>query len=132
MIQANELRIGNWVALSDKAPILKECKGSPMKMQLKDFPFVDSGFYVPIPLTAEVLEKCGFEWNKGKKNLELFFVREKDEDVYANFHFSTPFNNQIRVGLYYEDGEPLKFCTALHQLQNLYFALADTELIVNF
>ena len=60
----NELRIGNWVYpfddinLVDDKVILKNC----VKVSIKDFENTYS--LHPIPLTEEVLLKCGFEKHK--------------------------------------------------------------------
>ena len=68
----------------------------------------------PIPLTEEWLLKFGF-----KKSV-IFFMKES-----MNIEF-------IENGcLFSLDGEYEVFIEHIHQLQNLYFALTNSELIIN-
>ena len=80
--------------------------------------------FTPIPLSPEILEKCGFKiggydflfWDNGK--IELAGLNWADADIpeyqFVNFRYS---DNGI-VSIYY-----------LHQLQNLYYSLTGEELI---
>ncbi len=116
MINANELRIGN--AVSD--PI-----GLDKMVSIEVFKNIRDGLrYTGISLTPEILEKCGFfvsfssdpqDFNASKvyklNNLEIY----QPYEISNNFIFS-----------YCEDKIlELKY---LHQLQNLVFALTNTEL----
>ena len=118
MIPANELRLGNKIlklagyVVEVDIDTLIRIKRSPQ-------------FYKPIPLTPEVLEKCGFEndisvgvWLKKNRPVELTSIAiwDKGNDVPYKFcmHDNKPF--------------PIH---SLHQLQNLYFALTGEELTVN-
>lgn len=99
MIDIKELRIGN--AVLDPIGMEKE-------VSLQVLQKIERGFkYTPIPLTPEILEKCGFEkcscggWKHG-------------------IHISKYDNGK----LYYKT-VIIKY---LHQLQNLYFALTGEEL----
>jgi hypothetical protein len=112
MIQANELRQDNWV--------LK--LGTPSKF---DFYVEDDRTYLdefePIPLTPEILEKCGFDKGMGIdhkfqglrlrlwKNNDWILLNTNGCDLYPRM-------------------PTIKY---LHQLQNLYFALTGKELQVN-
>lgn len=125
MIQANEARRGNWVLFDNrhfKIDVISE-----------EFPTLDTtefGIGVvnwnniqPIPLTEEILLKCGFvlgmrleDFVKGKYR----FVEIKGGITYGEFSESGVFYFNTKTKIQY-----------LHQLQNLYFALTGQELEVN-
>jgi hypothetical protein len=99
MIQVSELRIGNWFYIGE---MIGQCNADSFK---------DTSIFDPIPLTPEILEKCGFVFER------------------INFYWKDPMSivslgggflylaNQRHVNIFY-----------LHQLQNLYFALTNSEL----
>lgn len=114
MIKANELRIGNW---------LLGCNNYYFQVDTDTFVALEhkssnynSDCPAPIPLTPEILEKCGFvrkentgsgiTWDYGKFRLIQGYLPE--------FYLDAPHYG--------------KAYTTLHQLQNLYFALTQTEL----
>lgn len=119
MIQANELRIGNElfngkvVSLPDGDVIVNDGYQDWKQSKLVD------GF-TPIPLTEEILLKCGFEYVKEimayacEKHC-YFFI----ENGLIEFH---PFCTN--------DSDCFLRIKHLHQLQNLYFALANEELSI--
>lgn len=124
MVKPEELRIGNWI-LGKEANEYRTIDPYPMQVfsldehinRETDF---DGGYdYAEIisgiPITPEILEKCGFEKIAGNY--------EKGEIVLGH---------KMEVLLYNgEQGEsPIKLdhINSLHQLQNLYFALTGTEL----
>ena len=109
MINANELRIGNLVALKDGyfVPI---ADGGILAINQKRFECY------PISLTPEILEKCGFVmhktsqlWRKDNFYLHHYLVSDNE---YC-FKYSDFTSSSIQY---------------LHQLQNLYFALCGEEL----
>ena len=132
MIQPNELRIGNWVkfiytCMQVGHGTFEDCK----KTNDTDAPFK----YEPIPLTSEILEKCGFKLNDDrdlktrhpednlKYSLEVseyqYIGVTNDDSWFVGGHHSNPFyGHYLRYDFKY-----------LHQLQNLYFALTNEELI---
>ena len=130
MIQANELRIGNWVQLK-----------SDISGQLKNIQ-VDSEWFMseadqrlsePIPLTPEILEKCGFVVVKSGWYKKNYFTdcNEAVEEMQISYNI---FTGRCGIGDADNDwGTAMlgKTFTSLHQLQNLYFALTGTELIIN-
>lgn len=78
----------------------------------------------PIPLTTEVLEKCGI-WN---------FKTEKSIDgIYFLFAFSDGLDGSSKISsvsvIQDDDIITLRHIEHLHQLQNLIFALTGEELI---
>jgi len=124
-MNANELRLGNWVEAN-----------SPM-MQVKEITEHTVGLYMPgseadpflydiedirhIKLSPEILEKCGFE-DMHEKTYGYVEFADKLHAIYStadgySFHpFCTNDKDcQIKI----------KF---LHQLQNLIFALTGEEL----
>jgi len=79
------------------------------------------GWYEPIPLTPEVLEKCGFH-----KQNNAWVPEGHESKGYTTWDFTIWDGG--RGEYYYNSAEfptPLQF---LHQLQNLYFALTGEEL----
>ena len=130
-MQANELRIGNWV----------ERIGFPLKITgVKDNDvFVEANgveleYYIfdginPIPITEEWLLKFGFH-----KSNKLFYsiqagrffeicvcIKSGPSGCFGSVSFeSTEIDKEI--------GYMLGKCEYIHQLQNLYFALTGEEL----
>jgi hypothetical protein len=133
MIQANELRIGNYIMdrgckvwqiefwesrtkVSAKSPLLHthpsfgEMHGHPLTEEIE--------YLQPIQLTPKILEKCGFKMHKDKglwrkENFYLHFYTLSENE----YCFS--YNNYKSASILY-----------LHQLQNLYYALTGVELEV--
>lgn len=102
MINANELRIGNWLYLSvrDEA------------FQWDEYDFLEDGSLArPIPLTPKIMRKCGFE-------KDGCYWRNPDNELFLIEEFEVSFYNSIN--------ETIKY---LHQLQNSYFAMTYDELI---
>jgi hypothetical protein len=117
MIQANELRVGNWLINPFGG------KGTVESIYLDSVKLKESNSFVPlvhckpIQLTDEILLKCGF-----KKGDEYYFLN----GYWASFDADFPlcFGNEgccqreiIKQNIQH-----------LHQLQNLYFALTGQEL----
>jgi TATA-box binding protein (TBP) (component of TFIID and TFIIIB) len=120
-MKANHFRIGNWLFHSDNTPmkIAKIESEKFAELNFNDCSIVleHKGIYYeskifPIPITEEILLKCGFEKGKCYFSLENF-----DIDLKGWFGF----NNMVA-------NANIKY---LHQLQNLYFALTGEELEVN-
>lgn len=124
MINANELRIGNWVNFNN---IPHQIDGGDI-YDLESGPNVrdnaDPDRWLPTPLTPEILEKCGFVKETGDSAAWIkhgtILIKSTDYDD----------GRLIVVGLSYWVGEEQHCCYVhnLHQLQNLYFALTGTEL----
>jgi len=122
MIKANEFRIGNWAYSKTYAT----------NIQFKSFfglcnAETNPELYNPIPLTAEILEKCGFE-KCGLLNSKRQCIKWENDFFYIycdgeNFNWEQvrdEFGSMI-------EGVELKY---LHQLQNLFFAITNEE--INF
>lgn len=112
MIKANELRIGNYV---QHEPYPDERWLVDMRLlESIDLELVEC---VGIPLTTEILVKCGFElfpWGWVSR------VANKRSVRITAFHF-----------LFEREGQTSLKIKSLHQLQNLYFALTGEELEVS-
>jgi hypothetical protein len=107
MIKANELRIGNWVNIGDLSTTINHIMG-------------DEDYFQPIPLTPEILEKCGFEKVETMGLMEVY--------QYAGDGLEISIENDF----YYCNGGYT--CdvrlTSLHQLQKLYYAVTGEELTI--
>jgi hypothetical protein len=131
MIQANELRIGNWVAFTGgKEPrYCKVVEIAARKLVVKDLGLdlvmnIDSASVLPqaIPLTPEILEKAGFEKTKGK------------EGIYRNGHLQVYMGDGAMAYIFHSDKVGycfLRDLKYLHELQNLYAVIFSEELTIN-
>lgn len=111
MIDAKDLRIGNWV-------IYNAGFGKQMKIEKGewlDFP----QYYEPIPITHEILEKCGF------LKLPSCYEEAETTDFYLRPLYFDMANSSIKINGVYQQ---ISFPEYLHDLQNLYFALTGEEL----
>ncbi len=130
MINQQELRIGNLFQFSVKGEIqywdICDIMTNPFEVyftQNDQYNYSDN--LQPIPLTEELLVKCGFvklydgssEWSINEDFLT--FIIEHFEYTNA-YHFTGGEGVRFGVG-----------CKYLHQLQNLYFALTGEELTIN-
>ena len=113
-MEAKELRIGNY--LIHDGYFIKSYSVDGFINIIKN---IDN--YEPIPLTEEWLVKFGFELEDEK----IYYHLDSYEDIYitkTSYSFSiynaTHFTN-IKQGIKH-----------VHQLQNLYFALTNEELIL--
>jgi hypothetical protein len=124
MIQENELRIGNWV---------DDSRGFLYKIQKYHFENTDFDITMPIPLTSEILEKCGFVMlhHLGKlqptlqidESLEFHWVEETLFVTYSEDNY----DDNIEIGGFTIE-RPLRHIKHLHQLQNYIYFETNTEL----
>lgn len=118
MINANELRIGNWVRTSEYHNKITSLGTDACHTTARERKVLHTYEFVhPIPLTPEILEQCGFKtgeesWIKG-----MLHVAMRD-GIFKMWYGSM--NNSSIVSVQH-----------LHQLQNLYFALFGKELTIN-
>lgn len=86
-----------------------------------DWIFDDNLNIEPIPLTPEILEKCGFEKYDYYPDCECYKVGNyfvsMSEDIWLHQSIGKKQAVILRENMSY-----------LHQLQNLYYALTNTEL----
>lgn len=122
MIQANELRIGNWI-LSSNVP-LRINGGFISDLESSPHHSIFLSYFKPIPLTEEWLLKFGYTYYTGKTE----GVLTKDYGGKLDIDFV---DKIVQVKSHYEEDllyRPLHNIKYVHQLQNLYFALTQTEL----
>lgn len=126
MVQATELRIGNWVRRLNETNLLKvemiDSSGNIKFFGLDEhlFDLEESGIK-PVSLTTEILYNSGFEVYHDNPRLEFFYVNKAG--YYPFFIYSDREGN-----FYHNENLELKY---LHQLQNLFFALTGNELPVS-
>lgn len=119
MIDARELRIGNWVKYTtgEEGQVISITEyGAAITL---DREYMGADEYDPIHLNPEILEKCGFKY--------------ADAPVHAYADSKHMCYEHKNGGVVF-----IPFCTSdadchihiqyLHQLQNLYYSLTNTEL----
>ncbi len=120
-MESKELRLNNWVLEQGHYG------------QIKDLNEYTGCYFDPIPITEELLMKCGFErftpigqYYNGLKMLTWF--RGNGLVVYKSFGPNAPYGG-ITIDNFKNpiSGEKTELAY-LHQLQNLYFALTGKEL----
>jgi len=118
MINANELRIGNWYVNQ---------WGEYLQVDADLFGADNLETYAnPIPITAEILEKCGFVF--GATSSTMWGIKDSDGDW---LEFEGIFNGILEPYMYYTGANISQKAKPkhLHQLQNLYYSLTNEELI---
>jgi hypothetical protein len=114
MIKANELRIGNWVSNGEK-------QFTADANVIYDAANFEHYVLEPIPLTAEILEKCGFVKDEDgclKKGYMYWIQKNKEEGF-------------IQIALGYAPLSNLYHIKHVHQLQNVIFWLMNEEPNIN-
>lgn len=129
MLEANEVRLGNWAQETTPTGRIKLFQMTIDFIEaLQDEP----GIFDGIPLTPEILEKCGLpvmplHGDNGIKHIHcpnlpkpLIFIFVQDHAILSMRQdvFPELIDLQARVA-------------SLHKLQNLYFALTGEELPIN-
>lgn len=132
MINANELRIGNKV-ISNRYGLDENGKPRIETVEMIDYDGINTEHYRDgcepnhtfdqlsgIPLTSEVLERCGFDKRESG-------YKKPDYTGYdwTNESMDIAINDD---GLYYDTAYHIIELETLHQLQNLHFSLFGTEL----
>jgi hypothetical protein len=114
MIKPNELRIGNWIEIRNEKmlPYYYPVSGHDIST-IDDYGEGFEGGNYPIPLTPELLEKCGFKHHHSS----AYYTLGKFEIYEENGAFYYDLFRMRVVKIAY-----------LHKLQNLYFELYDKEL----
>jgi len=129
MIKANELRIGNRIRVySDIVEVTDIADDGIIGTtayfdgQMGCCGCTDS-MAEPIPLTPEILEKCGFEQK------EVVNSDQDDRTFWAHpkMNYYTYDGKKFDAGYGFGDLDHVKY---VHQVQNLFFALTGEELEV--
>lgn len=141
MITANEIRIGNWYK---HLPVW-----SYRNEDLKEFYFQweDRDWYAvgectlnlqsieAIPLTPELLLKCGFEKETPDDKYGEVYIKEGFGFILRKVNFGKPMTPDYGFALELLKGDIwttiIKRIPYLHQLQNIYQVFTQTELTVN-
>jgi hypothetical protein len=118
MINANELRIGNWY--------LGASRQEPLQATARFIQQLDEGLIncSPIPISSEILEKCGFTrlnngWNMGEHKSYMDEIFSLFDENYCQGELDLRLNGSDL---------PMPKVKYLHQLQNLYYGLTGEEL----
>lgn len=120
MINAKELMIGNWVTYHGETDM-------PCQLDAQDIFNIATGYmyndkiHSPIPLTPEVLEKCGFE-RKTDYAVGIGLV-----DYYQVNGFSLNWIDYHKCWVVFSGVNRITI-KSLHQLQNLYYAMKGEKL----
>jgi hypothetical protein len=135
MIQANELRIGNWVkGIGHNVIWLIEGVEKGFIFSSNNWRIVES--FEPIPLTEEWLLKFGFEkikYNSEETGYGVDYVLTKYDE--HGFGFTLEYCEDFSICILGQKDDVgispnLNVLRNVHQLQNLYFALTGEELTI--
>ena len=121
-MEANEIRVGNWLNDPRKydPKFFKNTENGYFKATARDIQFAEE--FEPIPLTEEILLKCGFI----KIGItELYYPTDTiDISWFQDDPLVIEINSE-NIQCYIIN------CENLNQLQNIYFALKGHELEIN-
>lgn len=118
-----DLRIGNWVMYNDQN---QTPMPTAIQIGIQDLVLINENVkdcnYQPILLTEEILLKCGFE-------------KINHIHGYSFYSLSKSKKNKCHIDIYDNKtlwmGYSVGHCQHLHELQNLFYSLTKTELIIN-
>jgi hypothetical protein len=118
-MKASELRIGNILHYTDDERLKPEIRNKPFYIVADDILYLsenpDWEFIYPIPLTEEILLRCGF-----KHDCDLINMLCKNGIWFNRKNMEASFLSSKLIKIKY-----------LHQLQNICYALTGEELQVN-
>lgn len=123
MIKASELRVGNKVRYKGDTDIWTVTAMTQDEIACDaDNELIPVDAYDPIPLTPELLERCGFD-DLRKEMINVEFVDKHHainecDNGWTFYPFCTN-DKDLEINI-----------TSLHQLMNLYFALTGSELAI--
>ena len=122
MIQANELRPNNWLLRHDGLQVqISNVGRKGTNIGPDDFPvYLEWDKFSPIPLTPEILEKCGFGTINNPNYTDSFLCYHPLLKLVFD-----KINKKISLRDYSGVRQSINY---LHQLQNLYFSLTGEEL----
>lgn len=126
MIKKEELRIGNKVNYHNDSTLFTVIEIDTLGIRVvneEQETWIEYDCFSPIPLTPEILEKCGFV----KTLSGSYTIMDEDcwlTTIIGGYIYSKCYSSN--TGEFFEVGQ-VKY---LHQLQNLYFALTGIELTI--
>ena len=121
-MKANELRIGNYVwAVMPEKPIRVDWL---VMKQMSEC----NGMYEPITLTDEILRLAGFTLSRPNLYITRYWVECESERMEIQYDIESRFFGVADTDFGGCNAYAAKPVQYLHQLQNLYFALAGEEL----
>ena len=138
MIDAKELRIGNYVTSKQWGGVAKiqgieeTSEGYDIKVNGYVHHYIVGQYFdlIPIPLTKEILLKCGFKKSRNigcyDTDHDAFFFESDKISLTIDFILSS--SNHYYESTPVDGAIPLKY---LHQLQNLVFLVTGEELEIN-
>ena len=132
MIQANELMVGNKAYFNGNVITIQQIlSDSVIAYMIADMPDDEYSFSEinPIPLSPEILEKCGFEKYQWQ---DAYFIKTVFGDLYIHFYQNIIITRMVKVS---EDNKGHKMVALpfvgnvksveniihLHHLQNWYY-----------
>jgi hypothetical protein len=142
MINANELRIGNWVTVKyilrsegQTTQFIEPMQAnaiSEFKVGFKELGEVDYIFIEPILLTDSILKDAGFTTVYGSDFVTYSLGQSDNPDTFNfNAKFLISYSDYLHKGFFHECHKKgdIKY---VHQLQNLYFTALEEELVIKF
>jgi hypothetical protein len=128
MIDAKELRVGNCVMDGAGRIMVVENIQDRSINRLIDGDGVSGSYSLeglqPMPLTPEILEKCGFDIPAFIRDISDGFFLTTDKMLGFRLQLEKDYKH---IG-YVCESLKLNHIAYLHQLQNLYYALTGTEI----
>lgn len=136
MIKREELRVGNILGFRETDYVSVYCINGDDTIRhlqvLKEYGCFRLNQYQPIPLTEEILLKCGFEkieYNSEETGYGIEYVLIRGG--YSGFRLE--YYEDFSIGIMGSENDQavtpnVDVLCYLHQLQNLYFALTGEEL----
>jgi hypothetical protein len=134
MIKANELRIGDWVLINGAPIKVESVLSDEINLEWRgifdddiDVQGTDLETVNPIPLTPEILERCGFVQKKDDFGDDALILELRNSvDSYRLVFYAN--SDSKAVSVFHKNALIGTLSYHLHQLQNLFFALTGEEL----